>query len=102
MAAPSLSALLAAPQSPAGATGQSRSAAQIRRTAEEFESVFLGNVFQTMFSGLDGDGPLGGEGGAIYRSMLGEEYAKTVSANGGIGLSDQIQRELLSMQEAIR
>ena len=40
-----------------------------------------------------------GPGAEAYRSMMVSEYAKLVTKSGGIGLSDQIYRELLKMQE---
>ena len=54
-----------------------------------------------MFSGLSTDGIFGGGyGEKVYRDMMNEQYAKATAANGGIGVADQVYREILSMQEA--
>ena len=43
------------------------------------------------------DNPLfgGNDGDETFRNMMVEEYAKTISASGGIGIASHIQRELL-------
>lgn len=72
-----------------------------REAAIEFESVFLASAFKTMFSGLDTNGPFGGGfGEEMFRELLTDEYAKNIAHSGGIGLSDQIMRDMLAMQEA--
>lgn len=71
-----------------------------KKVAQDFESVFLTNMFENMFEGLDDDGPFGaGAGNGVWRSMLTEEYAKSVTASGGIGIADQVKSQLLSLQE---
>jgi peptidoglycan hydrolase FlgJ len=42
----------------------------------------------------------GGPGEDIYRSMLVEQYGKSLARAGGIGMSDAVQREILRLQEA--
>jgi Rod binding domain-containing protein len=74
---------------------------KIHAVAQEFESVFLTNMFENMFEGLDDDGPFGsGAGNGPWRSMLTEQYAKSVAANGGVGVAQQIERQLVSLQES--
>lgn len=74
-----------------------------RKVSEDFEGVFLTNMFENMFEGLEDEGPFGaGAGNGVWRSMLTEEYAKSVTASGGIGIADQIQRQLVSLQEKSR
>jgi len=71
-----------------------------KKVSQDFESVFLTNMFENMFEGLDDDGPFGaGAGNGVWRSMLTEEYAKSVTAAGGIGVASQIQSQLVSLQE---
>lgn len=75
--------------------------ANTRAVAEDFESSFLSTMFNQMFSGLEGDGPLGsGQSVGVWRSFLTDEYAKSFAKSGGIGLSDQIYRELIAQQES--
>lgn len=73
--------------------------AKARSVAEDFETVFLNTMFQQMFANI-GDGPFsGGPGAAVWRSFLTDEYAKSFVKAGGIGIADQLQRELLAQQE---
>jgi len=74
-------------------------AARIRHTAEEFESVFLNEMLSPMFEGLSTDGlGGGGVGEEMFRPMLIDRYAQAVTHAGGIGIADQIMRELTRMQ----
>jgi flagellar protein FlgJ len=83
--------------SPAAAKNQ----AKAKATAQDFEAVFLNQMFQQMFTGIDGEGPFGGgQGVGIWRSFLTEEYAKSFAKGGGIGIGDQVYRELIARQSA--
>jgi Rod binding domain-containing protein len=71
-----------------------------RTQAVEFEAMFLNNMFSQMFTGVDGDGPLGGSGaGGVWRSFLTDEYAKSFAKAGGIGIADHVYSALLAQQE---
>jgi Rod binding domain-containing protein len=75
--------------------------AQARTKAIEFEASFLNSMFGQMFTGIDGEGPFGGTGGAgVWRSFLSDEYAKSFAKAGGIGLADHVYRSLLEHQAA--
>ena len=88
-------------QTPAKAPEPGTPAAKARAVARDYEAVFLTQMFSSLFSSLGKDGPLGGGGTqGIYRSLLAEEYGRSVAAAGGIGLADTLARELLSLQEA--
>lgn len=72
---------------------------EIRRVAEDFEATFLAQMLQPMFAGLPTDGPFGGGNAeATWRGFLVDAMARQVSQGGGIGLADQVQRELLALQ----
>jgi len=71
-----------------------------KQAAQQFESVFITQFLGEMFSGISTDGPFGGgQGEEMFRSLMMDEYGKQIAANGGFGLSDAIQRELLKTQE---
>jgi peptidoglycan hydrolase FlgJ len=79
------------------------SAEQARRVAEEFEAVFLAQLIEQMMgestqSEMFGGGP----GESAFRGMLNEEYAKVMARAGGIGLADDLAREIMRLQEAGR
>jgi Rod binding domain-containing protein len=82
---------------PPAATGDLAAA---RAAAQEFEAVFIAQMLQPMFAGLSTDGPFGGgRGEEVFRSQLIEQYGKEIAAGGGIGLTDALTREILSLQE---
>jgi peptidoglycan hydrolase FlgJ len=82
-------------------TGNLKTQEHLRSQAEGFEASFLSTMFQSMFTSIEGDGPLGqGAGVTPWRSFLTQEYANNFVKAGGIGLSDDIYRSLLAQQEA--
>lgn len=71
-----------------------------RKAAEEFEASFLTTMLEQMWTGIEADAPFGGgHAEKVYRSMMVGEYAKSLSAAGGIGLADHVYREMLNAQE---
>ena len=71
-----------------------------KAAANDFESQFLAVMLDQMETGLGEDDPFsGGESMKTFRSMLNEEYSKSIADAGGIGLSDAIYREILMLQE---
>ena len=78
----------------------SAKASSMRQAAEDFEAVFVNTMLESMFAGLDTDGPLGGgHGEKVYRSMLNEQYAAQISKSGGVGIADQLYAEMIKFQE---
>ena len=93
-ATPQLTAPIATPTA-----GELAKRGQIKETAQKFEASFVSSMLQQMFDGLDTDGPFGGgQGEAMFRSVLTEAMAKQVVKSGGIGVSGAVQREMLKMQ----
>ncbi len=75
-------------------------AEEINQVAEDFEAVFLSQMLEHMFAGVDPDPMTDGVGDDIYKSMLLEEYGKIIARSGGIGIADHVKREMLRIQEA--
>lgn len=97
-AAQSLSAALGARKAYGAAPAAPKS--RDDAAAEDFEAVFLTQMMERMFDGLKGEGPLGaGPGSGAYRTMLADQYGKTISAAGGIGIADAVRRELIALQQ---
>ncbi|WP_417670891.1 rod-binding protein [Roseibium sp.] len=72
----------------------------VTAAAEEFESVFVKNMLEAMFTGLEDGGTWGsGNGAEAWQGMMLDEYAKSISDAGGIGLAASIERQLLEIQE---
>lgn len=91
--------LLASGREVGAVTGRSAVDPRLREVAEEFESVFLAQVLQTMKIGLAGPGPLGDGDNEAWTGMLQEEYGRLISKSGGIGVADALLREMLKLQE---
>lgn len=92
-------AATAHPASARGAGGGSPEA--MRKAARDLEAVFVSQMMQHMFSGIETDGLFGGGAGEqMFRSLLVEEYGKQTAQSGGLGLADAMMREMLKMQEA--
>lgn len=80
--------------------GKTQSLDKMRKTAEEFEAVFLSQMMQPMFAGTELEAPFGGgQAEDMYRSLMLDEYGKSIAKSGGIGIADQVMREMLRMQE---
>ncbi|SDH85742.1 rod-binding protein [Roseospirillum parvum] len=75
--------------------------AHLEEVAQDFEAVFLSQMFEQMWSSVDVD-PLFGGGHAekVWRSLLNQEYGKALAAGGGVGLADQMVAQLVAAQEA--
>lgn len=74
--------------------------AEARDTGRAFEALFLSQVLQRMFAGIPTNGLFGGgPGEEAFRSLLLDEYGKTIARNGGVGIADAVQREILRLQE---
>ena len=75
--------------------------AKAKAAARDFESVFLNTMFQQMFTGIDGEGPFGGNGAsAVWRSLLTDQYARSFAKAGGVGIAADVYRTLIGQQEA--
>jgi Rod binding domain-containing protein len=84
--------------SAAGTAAQAASPA-IRRVAQEFESLMLGQMLRGMTEGLGEGGSIGNAEDNPWASLLQDEYAKLLSRRGGLGVADAVVRELLKAQE---
>jgi peptidoglycan hydrolase FlgJ len=83
-----------------GQVSSNQSQGKIREAADQFEAMFLAQVLNSMTSGLEVDGLFGGGPAEnIYRSMMNDQYAKSISRQGGVGIADVVYREMLALQE---
>ncbi len=71
-----------------------------KRAADEFEAIFISQMLKSMSVGLKTDGMFGGgQSEQIYKDLMNEELGKVMTSKGGIGMSDEIYREILKNQE---
>lgn len=75
--------------------------AQLRKSANEFESQFVSQMLGPMFEGIGTDETFGGgRGEEMFRPMLIEQFGKQITQRGGFGIANQVYGELLRAQEA--
>ncbi len=68
--------------------------AKLKEACEGFEAVFIGQMLKEMRKSVPKDGLLHGKYEDQYVSMFDEELSKTLAKQGGIGLSEFMQRQL--------
>lgn len=77
----------------------SKNMAAIDKAAKDFESMFMAQMLQPMFEGVEVDGMFGGgHGEEIMRGFLVQEYGKAVAQGSHFGLSDAIKDEMIRAQ----
>ena len=75
--------------------------AKLKAQAKGLEGVFLNTLMSQMFSSIKTDGAFGGGfAEQTWRGMQSEQFADNLAQSGGVGLADQITRNLLDVQEA--
>lgn len=95
-----LSAAFSAAKPSPTLSGAAKTAVQAEKAAQEFEAAFIGQMISTMFEGVKTDGPFsGGPAESIFRSLMIDQYSKTIAGQGGFGLADQVKREILRLRE---
>lgn len=97
-AIPYEAAMMSSPKLPQAAAGDDTE--RIRKVAEEFEAVFLGQMLKPMFANTAAEKPFGGGSAEeMWRSLQVDEYGKALARSGGIGIADNVFREMLKLQE---
>ena len=92
----SISGLSKAQDMAANAKGEEKA----RKAAQEFEAVFLTQILETMYSGIEPNPTFGGGNAEkLFRSMINEKTAQSMAKNGGIGLADAVYTEIIRLQE---
>lgn len=76
---------------------------KIAQTAEDFEAFFISRTMESMYEGVSTDGMFGGgHAEKVYRSLLLNEYGKSMAKTGNVGVKDDIMRSILQMQEMMQ
>ena len=84
-----------APRMPGRATPE-----DAMKVGRQFEQMFMSQMLTPMFAGLDTDGPFGGgHGEQLMRSFQTDAFAQSIVSRGGIGLAQNVAREILRLQE---
>jgi Rod binding domain-containing protein len=96
-------AMLLAKSGPINVPHATGNVLKAQKAAKQFEEVFIAQFMGEMFQGISTDGPTGGgEGEAMFRSLMTDQYAKNIEAQGGFGLAKSVERQLLKTQEVVQ
>lgn len=72
---------------------------QIAQTAKDFEGSFLTVMLGQMMKDVKVSEPFGGgEGEDMFKSFMNEAMAKQVVKSGGLGIADDVAKEMLKLQ----
>lgn len=67
-----------------------------QKVAREFEAMFAGFMVKSMRETVGKDSLTGGgRGEEIFRSMLDQEYAQAIAAQGTLGIAKNIENQLI-------
>lgn len=66
----------------------------------DFEAMFLAQMLKPIFESIEVN-PIfgGGKGEEVFSGFLIEEYGKSLSKAGGIGIADHVKQEMIRIQE---
>jgi flagellar protein FlgJ len=74
---------------------QGDEAAQLRKTARDFESIFMAQVLKGMRETVQKEDMFhGGPGEDLFEGMLDEEIAKRMAMQGSVGIGEMLYRDL--------
>lgn len=83
-------------------TGDKNSQGNIRKVAQEFESLFMNEMLKSMRSANEvfaKDNPMNSEAGKQYQDMYDQQLSVSLSRSGhGIGLADMLVKQMDKMQ----
>ncbi|MBY0509047.1 MAG: rod-binding protein [Rhodospirillaceae bacterium] len=80
--------------------GQGTDMKKVHEAAEKFEAFFVSQMLEHMTSGIETD-PMfgGGHGEDMWKSMMNQEYGKEIAKSGRLGITEQVMKGMLKMQE---
>lgn len=84
----------------AGSTDMDERHRVLRSLSRELEANFLAEMLKSAGINKTESAFGGGAGEDAFSSMLTQEYAKKMSASGGIGLAEQIFKSLVEQERA--
>ena len=79
---------------------ESSSEEEVKAVFQEFESLFINTLFQTMRSATNlGEGFIEkSHATEMFEGMLDEEFSKVMSNTGGIGIADMMYKQYTNFQ----
>ncbi len=87
------------PAAPIDPVADAAARAKINKTAKAFEASFVSIMLGQMFEGVSTAAPFGGgQSETAFRSFLTDAMGQSIAKHGGLGVADQVRRELLKLQ----
>lgn len=84
----------------AAAPAPTSDAVKADKASKDYESVFISQFLGSMFSSIPTDSVTGGGAGEeMFRSLMIDQYAKSIENQGGFGIASQMKAELLKHQQ---
>lgn len=81
-------------------TGAANGPDAAREAAKGFESVFLTQLVDSMFAGLETSGYFGGGNAEkLWRGFLVEHIADAFAERGGVGIADAVKAQIIQLSE---
>jgi peptidoglycan hydrolase FlgJ len=97
---PSAASAMSYAKGPAKLPRPAMDAAQTEKVAKDFEAFFISSMMESMFGDSVGESMFGeSETAEVYKTLMMEQYGKTITNAGGIGIADYVKQELLKQQE---
>ena len=80
--------------------GQTDTPEDMQKAGQQFEALLLHQMLQSMWQSVPSDGMLsGGRDEELYRDMLNEAIANSVSTGKGIGIREVIAQDIKKMEK---
>jgi peptidoglycan hydrolase FlgJ len=82
-----------------GAQASAKDVQATKKVVREFEALFVGMMLKSMRETVGKD-PIagGGKGEEMFQSMLDQEYSKSITEHGGIGMAAMLEKQLTAQQ----
>ena len=81
------------------AAAADKGGAAARKTAHDFEAVFIGQMTQMMMETAQPEGDFsGGHGEEMFRGVLAEKLGTAIAKRGGIGLAPAVLDQIIKLQ----
>ena len=74
--------------------GRAKEEAKLKQACQQFEEMYLAQMFQQMRKSAQASGTGGGEQEEMFQGMLDNERAKAWSQEGGVGLANLLFQQM--------